>query len=308
MVVRHATWIGCALLAMNAGCTVVQSLVASSADNLGCAGKTCDPDQWLVVRVIGGTVRPQFAGVGLPAYELDFADSENVVSSASMNPKNLVLALVTRDGVLHLAEYGAAAAFAGQALDARAVAWSNGGDRLAVLVGAAGEAAPQLLILDADLNRQNSAVIPQKPLRDVNLSWNADDSLVAVGTGGAGLAAACFLYDPAANAVDTYDGANCIFVGQDELVGQTEAFEWQRLTLGSAGIASSVLAGPQPIAVLASYPPEGVFATIEEGIVPMPLGVWRTGLRTLDAGPATFTGNSFAHFLMVPLGQAQAVL
>ena len=257
-------------------------------------------------------IRPEDSGF---SYELNFitlrADGyplENVVS-ASMRRTDLRLALAVDSGRLVLAEFGSADALAETPLAAIGVAWSNGGDRLAVVTRADSGGAYVLHILTSDftsLATMETALPPEGedvPAWRLAVSWNSDDSLIAVSTDVArdpnALPRAVIVDSELVGVVAEPALANLYFIGQDVLVGIDEAPPAYDGSAGDVvivelrgGAMAEVDRISGPAWVLGSDAPTGVFASIEPSFsfyVP----TFPIGLRTRDAGADLVSGSLF---------------
>ena len=237
------------------------------------------------------------------------------ILSASLNRFGQV-ASVSRDGVVGVSD-SVDRFDAESALGAVGVAWSNAGDQLAVITRDLSDpSAPhRLLVLPGSLQADPALDLPiQLPLPDdfapydwFVVSWNADDSSIAVSTDAKPYMAIrtgdsdndevfpiCHIVSVLDGAVETHELHNAYFVGQD-LLAATLPTGAERTATESAGFrvhllrrSGGVLEDRGQIGgagfCLASVPPSGVFATADERLPGSPLLLSTIRLRTIEGG------------------------
>lgn len=281
------------------GCFFVQGFVQTAITDAGraqCAGTACELDKWIVF----GTEQFQVYSAYTSDHRLPCVTLQNAIVTASINPpRDLLLAYVTRDGALHVCEYSGANGQHLRGVNAVGVAWSNAGDRLAVVTrDAEGDAAyleirdPELNLLDTFAIELPSADAPTEAgraievTRRVLVSWSADDKLVSASTNYRRLAS---FVDVASGELRTETLLTVLFIGDRRIVAEAPVLvgaEVVALELQTDGL-KQLASYPGAIEPLASDPLAGVFLTgqqrtyferrLVEGI--------DAGLRTIDAGP-----------------------
>ncbi len=295
-----------------------------------CSGQLCDREKWVIVNFDGLTVWPDAPDHPCQQfYSVDFAREvpQNFIVSGSANAaRGLELAMVTQDGLLHVCDFGSSAARVSLDIGALGVAWSNAGDRLAVVRrdGSGGHVleiwSPELDVLDAV-----EVTLPEQPAEleiwRALVSWSASDALVAVSSTGGELGTDTQIAEPG-QIVEATSGrvypvaySRIFFIGETEWVGQPLScpgstgncvrileFDGERVVqLGALEASASVLR---------SHPPTGVMMTIEPSpTAPFGLVVGFTSLRTIERGPAmVYQGPSSLDVTLIPVEDARAAL
>ena len=320
-----------------------------------CDSEACDPNRWVLVaadsffseQVVDGEVRqpvrvraprlcvdynlrspadatpltadPLFAADPVGAQRV--GDSPPLLAFSLRPAGELTLAAVTTVGDLILAPLGAVRPDAVAMRMTVGVAWSNAGDRLAVVLRDPSlpiTQAHQILILTPQLEELDRFAL-DLPLSDPNgnlvhdrfvVSWNSDDTLVAVSTTATCNLGACktstgaggsadLMVSPRCMVVRVADGAetplnlsDTYFVGVDQIVGTRAARAGaqpasdlaarvfvMRLRAGDVEVVRRIQ-GPQ--FVLSSHPPSGAFITADSFNAVLTSFGLPASLRTLD--------------------------
>jgi len=337
--------------------------------NLSCDGTSCDPQRYALAELFlphrfAGNGDPNLPGFGarLPCGVVEWrlkaelgplrdellAGSERAnLSNADLHvrswsirpvlPMTMVLAREL-DGELLVATLGRPGLTRPGIMGVRGVAWSNGGEYLAVVTRdetAPVEGAHELLFLSPDLNELARFPL-DLPLSDTKkgtvhdrfvVSWSADDAFVAVST-----TAVCSIglavepceekVQPRCNIVRQSDGLRRVvamtdawFVGRRDMVATVAsdgvfsvrrlAYRVHRVSLDDQlrVIAQVPLIGP--VYVLSGFAPTGVFLAEDPPVATLSTIVATSSLRTAD-GRRQFDLNpivlsvSQAHALELP--------
>lgn len=216
-------------------CAEIQALLFSvPIPSIG-AGGTLDVSEWALVQVpVNSTPVPVDVGIhdlssgALQTYDFPqlFENDLQSVRGISVNPQG-VLAAATLDGVVGLSRIGVGTFDAQRAMGARAIAWSNGGDRIAV-VTIDEQDALKLEIVDSDLGplSQRSIDLPRDvfAFRDSSVycvSWSPDDGQLAISTDRAhsSTPSECIVLDLFSDRIDRYALSNVHFIGPNRIVG-----------------------------------------------------------------------------------------
>lgn len=269
------------------GCVSYQKLGAAE-----CKGQICDPLNWIVLH-FWSDVWFQTPWAGPTSYCPEFASSDNRFLAASARQSDgFLLATVTEDGVLRLATFGTASA--GMELNANAVsaAWSNAGDRLAVVCRTEAPTEYLLDILSPDLSpiavfHIDLPVPDTDPHgRHLAVSWNSGDEVVAVSTT-IGTAGARLVFLESGDVVfhnlgDVYFLSNDTIVATDPSCQPcTVLFDLDARELKNRRVL------PNALKPLTSDPRSGVFAT-QEFDYGLNAAIIPAGLRTEKRGPSEF--------------------
>ncbi len=325
-------------------CLLSAALVASSScisegldlASLPCDGFACDVDRWVVF----GLAAPGFSAeepnrpevvidtpcgslsyrlrLEVDAGRLPFDEGPPLLGALAWSVRpagGLELAIAELDGDLSLFRVGRQEATASVDLGAVGVAWSNAGDRLAVVTRDRSQPAAQahqLVILSPQLDELDRFAL-DLPLSDRSrdlihdrfvVSWNADDTLVAVSTTIAcSTGVATDLCDrwrvvPRCNVVRLADGDtrtltlyDAWFVGTDTLVAVPAsddphialnmARRVERVTLGPAGLTTrQPLIGP--VFLYGAHAPAGVFVAQDPPVFTINSVARSVSLRSAD--------------------------
>ena len=130
------------ILILCQGCGEIQALFPLVANPLSDGGgATLDVDEWALVEVPGSVEDAPVAvaihnlsGGAIQAYDFPELTDPTIISMRSISVSSGgILATVTSDGVVALSRLGVAEVEAQRDMGARAGAWSNAGDRIAVV-------------------------------------------------------------------------------------------------------------------------------------------------------------------------------
>ncbi len=304
LVIAAIAGVLCAALFME-GC-----MIGFDTAVLPCSGEACDNTRWVIMTLAGSDdlehARQQVAiflpgacgieRVQLPDLSpLNGGDTQVRLAAWSVRPAgSLELAITDTSGNLAIVGLNGPETAQTKSLGAVGVAWSNAGDRLAVVTrdrSQPAEQAHQLLILSPQLEELDRFAL-DLPVSDRSrdlihdrfvVSWNGDDTQIAVSTTVAcstGLATDfCDQWRviPRCNVVRLSDGRTQIlplydawFVGTNTLVATPAsdaphialnmARRVERITLGTDGTDShQPLIGP--VFLYSANPPAGVIVT-----------------------------------------------
>ena len=264
-----------------------------------CQADVCDKDLWLHVDISqSGAVLPVAPWhTCLQTFDLDFASfDDNQVVAASINEtQGLRLAISTKDGVLHLADFGSSVDTHSVNIGAMGLAWSNAGDRLGAVARGGTTGQDAILILDANLTVLQEVEVKLPDARALEadsrffVSWSPRDDFLAVSTSDADSA---FIMNLDGPSVEQHALDNVFFVASDRIVAKTAGCitdcVWEFAFDGQNVVPVAVI--PAAKSVIASHPVTGVFVTREPS-VPGFLEDNPLGLRTLELGPDIFGFN-----------------
>lgn len=277
------------------GCLLIDSsseLIALEKGVRECLNQSCEAEKWLVVILYGKSVSIHAPWPNCNnSYSLEFVSNEsNPIITASLNAaRNLLLACVTRDGVLHLSEFGESTAIEEVQADALGVAWSNAGDRLAV--ARAGDSPTEYLldILTPELDYLSTYVLSLPAKNDgvpgwrLAISWNATDEAVAVSATVGPVGAQ--LISLSSGSIASYQLSNVYFLAGTTIVATEPDCTPCAVLYDIDGVALSrrrVLPGAN--GPFWSHPVTGVFAS-EEGEPLQTVNTYPWSLRTDELGP-----------------------
>lgn len=348
---KYRSLIVAALCIVQAGCSDAAYQLLGSAFIVGislpdglrqlqgeesCRDQECDQDRWLLVEVYrptsssaggsptaGGSVSAWLPGN--PAFTtLEFIPRTDPVLTASMNPVTLDLATVARSGTLYLSSFASSHSDAQASLNAVGVAWSNAGDRLAV-VRCADTARCALEVMTPELDTLQTIPLEPTPPPDemldqgVAVSWNTTDTLVVVSAQeNAPLIPAQAPWRPGAQivnletgAIRTYSFSTVYFIGESSVVATDRDCHPCTVVLDvdqEPPVRLRVVR--HALMPLASHAPRGTFATYEpQGALRPPLGaVGEVALRTADLGPYVVLASFRGILVIVPLCEALPAL
>ncbi len=292
-----------------------------------CDNQLCDREMWVLMNFNGLSVGPDAPWRECPqSYTLDFAQEIppiRVVSGSANATRQLELAMVTQDGLLHVCDFGSSSARVSLDIGALGVAWSNSGDRLAVVRrdDAGGHVleiwSPELNLLDAF-----DVTLPDQPTEQqywfACVSWNASDALLAVSSNGREIGTAQQIAEPG-QIVEATSGrvypvaySRIFFIGETEWVGQplgcpgncvrTLELDGERVVQrGALAVGESVNG---------SHPPTGVMmTTMPSPTAPFGLVSTLTGLRTASLGPnVIYQIYAPLSVTLIPVEDARAAL
>jgi hypothetical protein len=256
------------------------------------AGATLDLNSWVLIS--GCCLPAELTLFDLPAQSMR-AFYRIGTTSGLVNVSiraDGVAAIATDSGFLSLAQLAAPGAsdsvaeiqpFMVQQLQAAGVAWSNDGQRLA-LIGRTDAGGLQLLLLDGQLDVLSTTAIELKQAENGNtpyvVSWSPDDAQLALSThiflDFVVVNADCLLVELASGAQHRLPLANVHFVGANLIVGteqiveRTGVYDIERPNLGpvyqmqlaSGEVASRALV-PDAIYAAASDPLRNTFTSVE---------------------------------------------
>lgn len=265
-----------------------------------CQDQPCDLSRWLILSFGSAEVELVTPWRSFQSYTLDFASDRSLVLAGSANARHdLQIAVVTQDGALHIAEFGDSRAALRVRIDALGVAWSNGGDRLAVVRRGTTATQRVLEIRTPALDTIESFTLEMTAIPDSArsywyhaISWNASDTLVAVSNAHAVDAADfhAIVVAPDTGVINVYPMGRSYFMGERSLVADhtscqpcTVIFDIVTSDLKQRRV---VAGADEPIS---AHAPTGVFATLQSFAFgwPSPLPP-EGGLRTETLGPNVF--------------------
>ncbi len=306
------------------GCGQIQALFPLVANPLpDGGGGTLDVSEWALVEVPalveGAPVAVAIhnsSGGAIHAYDFPVLIDPTIISMRSISVNSGgILATVTWNGVVALSRLGVAEVEAQRAMGARAGAWSNAGDRIAV-VTLNEQNTLKLEIVDPALEslQQRAIDLPREVAFDIDgaycVSWSPDDDQLAVSTDrfSTHIAGQCIVLDLSGDRVDRYGLSNVYFLGPDLIVGNEEGI-FVVETGPSGGLGTTSIPGPLNImriaageivsrslvanatVVTATYLDEGIYVT-------------REAAQRFDLGPVVFAPIRVRHVD----GRASAIL
>lgn len=222
---RLATSLGLiSITFLQSGCNafnpLLNSIVIPPPDG---GGGTLDVSNWKVVEIPVFDTTPGEPRIGVhdlkSATREVFPFPESLPYSMSAHDMSVnddgVLAAAWEDEIVRLSILATGDFQAERVLFARGVAWSNEGDRLAVITF--GEAdALHLIVVDSDLETMMARDIELPNFRTTYaVSWAPDDARLAVSSGTTG----AVIVDLLGDRIDRFSLMDVHFVGQNAIVG-----------------------------------------------------------------------------------------
>ena len=297
------------VLILCCGCSEIQGLFPLVTNPLpGGSGGTLDVSEWALVEVpavfedtpVGVAIHNSSNGA-IQAYDFPELVDPTIISmrSISVNSRG-ILATVTWEGVVALSRLGVPEFEAQREMGARAGAWSNAGDRVAVVTFTE-QNTLKLETVDPALEslQQRTLDLPRGVGSDIAgaycVSWSPDDGQLAVSTDrfSASIAGQCIVVDLSSDRVDRYALSNVYFLGENLIVGNEEGI-FVVETGPSGGLEAFSVPGPLNIMriaageivsrslvvnatmVTATYLDEGMYVT-------------REAVQRFDLGPIVFS-------------------